>query len=241
MIDFIILEDNLHYLHKYKKIIDKIMMNYDIEYDITVLDKYSKETQEIIPKEKFKIYLLSYESKKKTQQMIENIREVQNDWQSLILILENTESIEELKKTNYFILDILSKQTDFIERLKRDIQICLNHYDQRPNTLKYCYKKVFYSIEFWKIIYIEKEMDTKRCLIKTIDHTYPIQERLSSLEKQLDNRFLKCNRGYLINLEQVESYNLKNNFITFKNKEELDIVSRDKKKEMIHYFRGLRK
>lgn len=239
MIEFVILEDNLSYLHKYKKIIDKVMMNYDIEYEMIVFDKYSKETQNFLEKEIFKIYLLSYEKAKKTQEMIEYIREKQNDWQSLMILIENKEEIR--TDTNYFLLDTLSKQTDFMERLKRDIQISLSHYDQRPNTLKYCYKKVFYSIEYWKIIYIEKEQDTKKCIIKTMDNTYPIQGGLSTIGKRLDNRFLKCNRSYLINLEQIESYNPKTNVITFKNKEELDIVSRDKRKEVMNYFRGLRK
>ena len=242
MIDFIIVEDNFSYLFKYKTIIEKVMMNYDIEYDMTIYDKYSSSMKTFLKKEKFKIYLISYSERKKSKELIEYIREELDDWQSLIILFyEKAEDITELEKESLFLIDVISLQKDFSNKLKRALQICLKNYDQRPNTLKYCYKKVFYNIEYWKIIYIEKESETKRCQIKTIDKSYYIPGCLSQLEKSLDNRFMKCNRSYIINLEQVESYNSKDNSIVFKNEEILNTISRDKKKDIINYFRGLEK
>ena len=54
----------------------------------------------------------------------------------------------------------------------------------------------------------------------------------------LDNRFLQICRSIVINLEQIESYNAKSNIITFKNREELNAISRSKKKDIIKYIRG---
>ena len=104
---------------------------------------------------------------------------------------------------------------------------------------KYTYKKVLYSIDFSKILYIEKEQDNKRCIIKTEEKEYNIQGNLNQIEKLLDKRFLKCSRSYIINIEQVESYNAKKNLITFQNGIELYAISRNKKKEFLNTFRKI--
>ena len=86
---------------------------------------------------------------------------------------------------------------------------------------------------------VQKEQDNKRCIIKTIEKDYYIQGNLHQIESQLDKRFIKCNRSYIINLEQVESYDIKKNILKFKNGIELYAVSRNKKKEIINYVRGI--
>jgi DNA-binding LytR/AlgR family response regulator len=217
-------------------------MNYDIEYDITVYDKYTSKIKELLKEDKFKIYIISDSKQQKNKELIYYIREDLDDWQSIIIIMKKeTDDYQRLANKSLFLLDIIPKEKDFREQLKRAIQIALKNYDQRPNTLKYCYKKVYYNIEFWKIIYIEKQPEMKICKIKTIDKDYYIQGSLNQKQELLDKRFLKCNRSYIINLEQIESYNPKTNRITFKNKETLDATSRTKKKEMIQYFRRIEK
>ena len=64
---------------------------------------------------------------------------------------------------------------------------------------------------------------------------------IARLEQILDKRFLKCNRSYIINLEQIETYNTKTNTITFKNKEIFDAISREKRKDIINYLRRIEK
>ena len=241
MIDFIIIEDNISFLSSYKLIIDKIMMNYDTDYMISVFDKYSPIVKRLIKNNNFKIYIISYSSMKKSMEMIQYIREELDDWQSLMIIMNEEDQYNKLIDNNLFLLDIISKKKEYKEKLKRDIQIALKNYDKRPNTLKYCYKKIFYNIEYWKILFIVKEPDLKISRIRTLEKDYYIPGSISSLEKKLDNRFLKCNRSYIINLEQIESYNSKTNLITLKNNEILDAISRTKKKRIIHYMRGIDK
>ena len=59
MIDFIIIEDNLAYISKYKLLVDKIMMNYDIEYEFFIFDKCSKKLFKLLKQETFKKYLIN--------------------------------------------------------------------------------------------------------------------------------------------------------------------------------------
>lgn len=236
MIDFIIIEDNLAYISKYKLLVDKIMMNYDIEYEFFIFDKCSKKLFKLLKQETFKIYLINYKKKEETNSMIRYIREKQDDWQSLILLLYIS-NIPEIIKENLFIINSIDKSKYFENNLLRSLQICLKNYDQRPNTLKFCYKKVFYQIDYKDIIYIEKEQENKRCIIKTIDKEYYIPGSLNKIQKLLDDRFFKCSKSHIINMEQMSYYNRKTNLIKFRNGLEITTLSRTKKKELINYLR----
>ena len=87
MIDFIIVEDNFAYFSVYKTVVDNIMMNYDIEYNITVYDKFSSNIKRLLKKDNFKVYIISYSKTKNSLEMINYIREELDDWQSLIIIM----------------------------------------------------------------------------------------------------------------------------------------------------------
>ena len=235
MLEFIITEDDLYYIKESKKVIDKVMMNYDIDYDFIAYDKYREE---LINKDDFKIYIITY--KKDTINMIRYIREELDDWRSLIIILYNDrEEKDIIIKENLFIVDYININKHFKEKLFRDIQICLKNYDQRPNSLRYTYKNILYNIEFNKIIYIEKEQDNKRCIIYTKNKKYYIPGTLNNVIKRLDNRFIKTSRSYIVNTEQISSYDVKNNIITFKGKIKLDCISRDNKKIIINHLRKI--
>lgn len=235
MIDFIEIEDDLYYLNKSKKIIDKVMMNYDIDYNFIAYDKYRKE---LLNKDNFKIYIISYNTD--SIELIKYIREELDDWKSLIIILyKDREDKEKIIKEDLFIVDYINKRKHFEEKLFRNIQICLKNYDQRPNSLKYTYRNVLYNIEYNKILYIEKEQDNKRCIIHTKNKKYYIQGTLTNVLKLLDKRFIKSSRSYIINTEEINSYDIKSNILTFKNKVKLDGVSRYNKKKIINHLRRI--
>ena len=233
MIDFIMVEDDLYYLNETKIIIDKVMMNYDINYNFIAYDKYRKE---LINKDNFKVYIISYNTD--SIELIKYIREELNDWKSLIIILyKNTEEKNIVLKENLFIVDYINKRKYFEEKMLRNIQICLKNYDQRPNSLRYVYKNILYNIEFHKILYIEKEQDNKRCIIYTKNKKYYIPGNLSKVKTLLDSRFIKISRSFIVNREQLSSYDIKSNIITFKNSIKSNGVSRNNKKVIVNHIR----
>lgn len=233
--DFIMIEDDLYYLNETKKVIDKVMMNYDICYNFIAHDKYRKE---LLNKDNFKVYIISYNVD--SIELIKYIREELDDWKSLIIIIyKNKEDKNKVLKENLFIVDYINKNKNFTENLVRNIQICLKNYDQRPNSLRYTYKNILYNIEYNKILYIEKEQDNKRCIIYTKNKKYYIPGTLNRIKSLLDNRFIKTSRSYIINTEEITSYDIKSNILTFKNKIKLDGVSRDNKKIIINCLRKI--
>ena len=241
MIEFIICEDEKDFRTKYENISEQVMMNYDLEYKITSFSEYSSNWKQKINNNNFKIFILDLKTKQGSGlDAARYIREELDDWQSMIIIITAYPEYKyEALGKRLMLVDFVYKLDDYENRLRNAIKISLKNFDKRPNKLKYTYKKVVYNIDYQKIIYIEKEQDNKRCIIKTNDKNYYIQGNLNRVEKLLDKRFIKCNRSYIINLEQVESYNTKSNILTFKNGKTLYAVSRNKKKEIVNHVRGV--
>lgn len=242
MIYFIIYEHDEQAIKIYQEQINKVMINYDIDYKFKIFNNYNSNWQKFIEEEKtFKIYLLTITSKRNSGlDIAKYIREELDDWQSMIIMLsENSKFQAEALNKRLLVIDFIIKQNLWQKKLLNAIKIALKNYDKRPKSLKFTYQKTLYNIEFSKIIYIEKELDNKKCLIKTTDGIYYINGTLTTIFKLLDNRFIKCCRSIIINLEQILSYNSKTNTLIFKNKEELTAISRTKKKDVINYIRHL--
>jgi two-component system response regulator AgrA len=241
MIEFIICEDEKDFCLIYKNIIDKVMMNYDDEYHINIYDGYNQKWKKASKNNEFKVYIIDLKTKEGSGlDAARYIREELDDWQSMIIIVTAYPEYKyEALGKRLMLVDFVSKLDNFKQRLSQAIQISLKNYERRPKSLKYTYKNITYNIELQKIIYMEKEQDNKRCIIKTNDREYYIQGNLNKVEELLDQRFVKCNRSYIINVEQVESYNKKSNILTFKNGKELYAVSRNKKKEILNHVRGI--
>lgn len=236
MIEFIIYDNTKENYKIIENEIDKEMMNYDIEYKSKCYSSIEEVKEH--NNDKFKIYILNQSNISKTGlEVAKYVRESVDDWKSIIIFISKTNEykINVLTKSLYILDYILIEE--ITKKLKNLIKTSMKIYDSRPKELKYKYKNTSYNISFKDIVYIEKEKDNKRCIIHTRKNKYIIPNNLSSILKKLDNRFLKCSRTYIINLEEVLYYNTKDNIITFKNKKQIFEVSRGIKKDIINYLR----
>lgn len=233
MIEFIIIDEDKKYLQLNKEIIDKVLMNKDYSYRINAFNNLNDIK---ITKDKYKIYIINYDNK--SLKIMNQIRNELNDWTSMIIITTSSK-IDNLYNKRIMPIDIITKDNNYEYNLNNCILISLNNYDNRPNSLKYNYKNVYYNVKLNEIIYIEKEKDNKRCTIKTKEEVFPILGNLNTIEPLLDKRFIKSSRSYLINMEQVKSFNTKDNIILFKDGTEIYEISRNKKKDIINYLRGI--
>ena len=238
MIEFIIYDESKENKIIIEDIIDKEMINENIDYKKEYFHEFSKTLREKISNETFKIYILNQTNISKSGlEIAKYIREKQDDWKSIIIFIS---------KTNEFKINIFTKRLfilDYIlidslkNQLNQLIKISLKNYYTKPKELKYKYKSNNYSIPFKDIIYIEKEQDSKRSIIHTTNNEFFINMNLSSIISKLDDRFIKSSKSYIINIEQVLGYNTKENIITFSNKKQIYEVSRNKKKEIINKLR----
>ena len=242
MINFVICEDEKILSNKYKIEIEKFMMNYDVEYNIHIFDGYGKDWLDFAKKDNsFKIYLLDIKTPKGSGlDAARLIREEFDDWVSMIMIITSfAEYKYDALGKRLMLVDFINKLDNCEERLKQALIICMKNHDNRHKTLKYIYKNTAYNIELRHILSIEKEQESKKCTINTLHGKFFIQGSLKDIMKKLDNRFLKISRGAIINLEQVQSYNIKENKLKFKDGTTNASVSRDKKKEVMNYVRGV--
>lgn len=231
MIEYIIIGENNS--SKIKEIIDISLMNYDICYKIIHLKEINHNTNHL------KVYII-------TDEIINNfktiklIREKYNDWDSIIIVItKQYQKRVQIYDNRYMVLDIIDSNEKYKERLKNDIQLSIVIFDQKHKMLKYSYKNIFYQIKLKDILYIEKQKEGKNCIIKTIDKEYIIGKNITKIQELLDKRFIKCSRSYIINMEQVNYYDKKENLIKLNDQSTIYEISRNKKTEIINYLRNV--
>ena len=232
MINFIICEDEPELLKEYKYQIDKFMMKYDIDYKTHMFTSYDSKWEKSVRKIKgFKVYLLDIKTANGSGiNAARQIREEYDDWVSMIIMISGyAEYKYEALGKRLMLVDFINKLDHSEQKLQDALLICLKHYDNKYKSLRYTYKNIAYNVEFRSIIKIEKEMDSKRCIIHAEEGDYPIKGTLNEVLQKLDKRFFKCNRSIAINVEQVQYYNLGKNVAVLKNGEEFKDVSRNKK------------
>lgn len=236
MVNFIICEDEEVLRNSTKNTIVSYMMNHDIDYKIYEFDGYDKKFENMVKKDiGFKIYLLDIVTKNGTGvDAARIIREKYDDWVSVIIMITSHQEYKyEALSSRLFLLDFVNKLDNCNKKLRDDLSISMKYYDKRYKMLSYEYNHTYYRIEYRQIVCIEKEPDSKRCIIITKDGTQIIPGSLHEVLEKLDDRFFKTHKSLIVNLDEIALYEIKNNKITFKNGEETYLISRNKKKELI--------
>lgn len=226
MINFIIEDINL------KETIEKIMMNYNLEYKI---NKYNDQKT----KELNRIYILNYDTTNKAEiNKLLNIRINEDDWSSIIILISDNSNIKyRLVDNKLLILDVIDKNKDIYNQLIENIKISLKILTETSNSICYTYKGILYNIPQKDIVYIESDSKNKRSVIKTETSEYYIPLTLLKIEKILNENFIKCSRSYIININKMREYNIKDNIITLNGNLKIYEISRQKKKEIINLMR----
>lgn len=226
MINFIIEDINL------KETIEKIMMNYNLEYKI---NKYNDQKT----KELNSIYILNYDTTNKAEiNKLLNIRINEDDWSSIIILISDNSNIKyRLVDNKLLILDVIDKNKDIYNQLIENIKISLKILTETSNSICYTFKGILYNIPQKDIVYIESDSKNKRSVIKTETSEYYIPLTLLKIEKILNENFIKCSRSYIININKMREYNIKDNIIILNGNLKIYEISRQKKKEIINIMR----
>lgn len=239
MINFIICDDKLEFLKREKKIVDNFMMNYDIEYKCHSFSEYNSKFMDIAKKDAgFKVYLLDIKTKNGSGlDMARKIREEYDDWVSVIIIITAYPEYKyDALGNRLYLFDFINKLDNCEPKLLQDLERALKNYDNRQKCLSFEFNHVVKKLEFRHIIMIEKEKDSKRCLIRTTYGDCVIGKTLNSTFKMLDNRFIKTSRSVIINVDQVSEFNVSENKILFKNGMETYDISRDHKRAVVKFL-----
>ncbi len=237
MLNFIICDDNKEFTKSMKALVDKFMMNYDMEYKTHILYNYGSKFRKLVQEDiGFKVYLLDIQTAEGSGiDAARCIREEFDDWVSIIVIITayNQYKYDALGNRLY-LLDFINKLDNCENKVRDVLKVVMKHYDKRYKALGFEYNHIVHKVEYRHIVYIEKEQDSKRCIIKTTYGDQTIGKNLNDMMKLLekDRRFMKVSRSMIVNLDHVVSYDIKESKIEFDNGEVSYLVSRENKKEL---------
>ncbi|MBP3799805.1 MAG: response regulator transcription factor [Bacilli bacterium] len=240
MINFVVCDDNKNFSRIMKTIIEKVMINYEQEYKIVQFEEYDSKFEEYIRKDLgFNVYFLDIKTKHGSGlDAARIIREKYDDWVSILIIVTSHEEYRyEALSNRLYLMDFINKLDNCEEKVIEDIKKSMNNYNKRYKSLTYEYNHIFHKIEFRNIISIEKEPESKRCIIKTTYGKSYIQGTLNQVKTKLDKRFIKVHRSLIINKDKITKFDRKNNEIEFIDGTHTTNVARDKKKELLGYDR----
>ena len=241
MLKLIIYEDNPDSLERAISVAHRAMASYDIEYKVEKYLTYNKEIEKTIKNnEDHKIYILDIEVPKVSGlEIASKIRE--NDWKSIIIfVTSHLECKNDIFYSRLLALDYISKYNSYNIRLQKSIEQALQILN-KLRILTYKYNYVLYRIDFDEILYIEKITNDKKSIIYTengskLEMIGTIKEILG----KLDNDFCMSSQSCIVNISKIHSIDSTKNIITFKNKQNIDKLSNNYKKNLIERFKNYR-
>lgn len=203
MINFIICDDNEKIVLDIKKIIDVFMMNNKAEYKTHIFNDLDEEFMKIVKKPlSFKIYILDIETPSRSGIDVARIIR-KKDLDSVIIFITSHEELGlTLLKNEIMFLSFINKFDNYEDRLVTSIKKAMEVL-KRKNIIRFEERGVLYTIAMNDILYITRDSVERKCVIKTDYAEIKTYKPLSSVEKLLDNRFIKTHRACFINKERV--------------------------------------
>lgn len=232
MLNFIVCDDNDVLREKVCKIITKLMLPIDLEYKTICFNNYGKDFASFVNKKiGKKIYILDVEVNSVSGlDMARKIRD--KDWESIIIILTaHYELAFEAFKNRLMLLDFISKFDDYQKNLYDVLQVALKVLNNK-RQLTFKIGTVIYKVDYDEILYINKEESSRNTVIKTYSDEYSVPQSLNEICKSLDFKFIRTHRACVINKSNVKTIDFKRNSIIFKNGEEINLLSKNYKKEV---------
>lgn len=216
----VVVEDNRILREREIEAIRKALKDYD--YKIVEYSDFTKELKKLIQTPDFKIYVLDIELLNSSGIDIANYIRDYDDMSEIIMCSFHYELEYKVLKSKLKILDFVSKYDNAYVNLTNLILEVFNKHSRK--VLKITDKGVILFIVMKDILYISKEKNTRKCVIKTFNNEYLVNKNLEEIKQELNSDFIQVSRNCIVNQNNVEEYNFKDSKIKFKNGEEIDVV-----------------
>lgn len=216
----VVVEDNRILREREIEAIRKALKDYD--YKIVEYSDFTKELKKLIQTPDFKIYVLDIELQNSSGIDIANYIRDFDDTSEIIMCSFHYELEYKVLKSKLKILDFVSKYDNAYVNLTNLILEVFNKHSRK--VLKITDKGAILFIVMKDILYISKEKNTRKCVIKTFNNEYLVNKNLEEIKQELNSDFIQVSRNCIVNQNNVEEYNFKDSKIKFKNGEEIDVV-----------------
>lgn len=199
-------DNNLNLTQTIAKIIESKIIENDFNAEITIVTDDQDKIYELIKNKELDVLILDIDFGKEKENGInlaQKLRDINKDFYLVFLsAYSRYMSVSFISKTfDYLVKPINSEViSDFIIRLKKDIELSKNIFLKLSKTL---------MVRNNDILYIEKQGN--KAIIYTKISSYTTNSNLNDLLDRLPKNFRKCHRSYLINEDKIISIDKKNN------------------------------
>lgn len=235
MLDFIIIEDDLNYQKPIREAINKVCLKKDFEYNIKKYKTMNKMLLKVIEDVKPKIYIIDIELENNVSGFDIARRIRRDDWKSIIIILtSHSDLMYEVFKSQIMVLDFISKFDNYKSSLILTLNKAVNIVDNNK-ILRFKENNINYKIYIDDIVYITREIKTRKSIINTTYGKTIINKTLDKIMEELPSDFYRVHRSCIVNTCKVKKLDCTNEKITFINNKTTNLVSRYKKKGLLEY------
>ena len=224
---FVIVDDDIKTINIVKEIISKTLFSYNIDYSISVFNKYtSKLKQEIKDMSIMKTYILSVDLKQNISgvNIAEYIREFDCD-SYIIFLTHHGNMFETVHRTVCNVFEFIEKYQNMEKRLTKDIKKIIK-YSLDEKSLYISFMSSNYKILYKSIYYIERDTNSRKLIIHTKYNEYKCNLSIIDIIKLLDKRFIRVSRSTIINKDFISEINWNKGYVVLLNNIRIDSVSK---------------
>ena len=231
MVKFIVVEDKKENQEKIKKVLVKIGIQINQEYDAKYYEGYNEElAKEIEDMSIRKVYIMDIELDNSISgiEIAEKIRE--EDWDSeIVFVTSHDRMFDEVHRNVLEVFDFIERFINMEGRLEKDIlRIIKKKYDS--GILKIKGSNVEVELHVKNILYIEKE--ERKSVIHACGNRYKTNLTLEKLQERLDQRFIRTHKGCIANKEHIIEKNYGAGYFLLDTGEKVNLLSKKYRKEI---------
>lgn len=228
MIEFVLLDEEAKSKETIKRIINNVLFNKEIEYDIKDINLYNEDLKKLIRDGKPKVYILDVDLTTSVNGLDIGKYIRKYDWDSEIIYVTNHDQMfEKVFRNIYKVFDFIEKFECMEERIQRDInQIFLRKWDRKK--FKYSNNRISYEIYLDDILYIYRDTVERKLAIKTTNgNIFMINRNINEIIKYLDSRFIQVHRSCIVNKDKVNVYNWSSGYFILNDNEIVHMLSKN--------------
>lgn len=233
MINFIVVDDIKKFSEIICDVVTKVMMKNKFIYKTYCFDEYDDKFNTImesnIPN---KIYIMDIETRESSGiDIARKIRKFDID-SIIIFVTVHNEARMVLLQDDLMFLTFLSKFDDFENKLFNSINKALDFIHHKA-CINFNDKGTIYTIPISDILYVTKESNSRKSIIKTNYSEFNVNLTLHDIMDMCNGMLVQTHRSCFVNMEHVRKIDKHCNIIEFDNGETIDLLSSSYKKGLV--------
>ncbi|MBP3920182.1 MAG: LytTR family transcriptional regulator DNA-binding domain-containing protein [Bacilli bacterium] len=225
MINFIVVDDNKKFLDIIFGVITKVMMKNKFVYKTYLFNEYDNDFIDVMNKPlSNKIYIMDIETPLSSGiDMARKIRRKDID-SIIIFVTVHNEAGLILLKDDLMFLTFICKFDDFENKLETSISKALEYTHHRA-IIKFTDRGTIYTIPLHDILYVTKETNDRKCIIKTANNEYRVGLSLKEIVNLCGKNLVQTHRSCYVNRSRIVVVDRKNKKIEFDDGSTCDLLS----------------